>query len=50
MESHQNVVESEEPKREAPVRPTRQPEARTVEEELELFPFGANPGITFGRD
>lgn len=50
MESNQNVVNSEEPKREAPVRPARQHEVRAVEEELDLFPFGANPGITFGRD
>lgn len=28
----------------------KQREARPVEQEMELFPFGANPGVKFGRD
>ena len=50
MEIGQNVVPGEEPKKETTLRAATKHEHRGHEEELDLFPFGANPGITFGRD
>lgn len=49
MENTPNVATGEEPKSEAVTRKPKQYEPR-VEEEIDLFPFGANPGITFGRE